>query len=99
MISFNYQAIIAHKDEFTNPNVRYYIGLGVTGYHTDILYSEESFCYRKKVESELKYLELKKKDKLTIDEKIKFYETVDHEKYSEVNKELMDEIIKMFNER
>ena len=99
VISFNYQAIIAHKNEFTNPNVRYYIGKGVRGYHTDILYSEEAFCYKKKIESELKYLELEKKEKLTDEEKIKVLSKVDHKKYSEINYELMDEIIKMFNER
>lgn len=99
VISYNYQAIIAHKDEFTNPNVRYYYGLGVNGYHTDILYSKESFLYRKEVDSGLKLLGFNKKRKLMDDEIKEYVDKVDHNKYSEVNKELMDEIIKMFNER
>lgn len=98
VISFNHQAIIAHKDEFINPNVKYYIGKGVRGYHTDILFSEQSFCYKKEVESEIKYLEAIKKDKLTDNEKIEALKNVDHNKYSEINEELMSQIIKLFNE-
>ena len=40
---------------------------------------------------------MQKKDKLSYQEKQEFNKTIDHNKYSEVNKELMDLIIKTFD--
>ena len=45
----------------------------------------------------LKRMEIEKGDTLSYEEKCEFYKTVDHRLYSEVNHELMDKILELFN--
>jgi hypothetical protein len=97
IIVFDKQAIIAKQKEIKNNNVKYYIGKGLQGTHNGIMFSNEAIIYQKEVSSELKLVEMKKGSKLTKEEISEFYKTVDHARYSEVNKELMDLIIKTFN--
>ncbi len=96
-ITFDTQSIYAYRKEITNPNVEFYIGKGLQGDHTNIWHSKESAIYQLEVESELKLLKANKGDDLTEQEKIDFYKTVDHELYSQVNFELMDKIVKLFD--
>ena len=93
------QRINSWIDEYLskNPNIKYYIGKGLHGEHTDIMLSNEAIVYKKEIASELKLLEMQKKRKLNENELIEFYSHVDHNRYSEINKELMDLIIKTFN--
>ena len=97
IITFNKQSIVSYQSKFTNNNIKYYIGKGFQGDHTDILYSTNAVAYRKEIESEIKLLEMKKGSKLSYEEKQMFYKNVDHYKYSEVNEELMKLIIDNFN--
>ena len=97
IITFNKQSIVSYQSKFTNNNIKYYIGKGFQGDHTDILYSTNAMAYRKEIESEIKLLEIKKGSKLSYEEKQMFYKNVDHYKYSEVNEELMKLIIDTFN--
>ncbi len=97
VVVYNKQSILAEKDKITNPNVKYYVKKGIESEHSAIWHSLESIIYQKKVASELNLLEFEKGSPLTDDEKAEFIKTVDHRLYSEVNYELMDEIIKMFN--
>lgn len=97
VIVFDKQSVIAHKEEFTNPNIKYYIGKGFQGEHSDILLSNEAIIYKREIASEIKLLEMQKKRKLTDEELIELYKNVDHNKYSKVNEELMSLIIKTFN--
>ena len=97
VIVFNKQAIIRKQSEFTNDKVRYYIGKGFQGDHVDIMHSNNAIIYRKEVASELKLLEMEKGKKLTHEELQEFYKKVDHQKYSEVNRELMDLIVETFD--
>lgn len=97
IIVFDKQAIIAKQKEIKNNNVKYYIGKGLQGTHNGIMFSNEAIIYQKEVSSELKLAEMKKGSKLTKEEISEFYKTVDHARYSEVNKDLMDLIIKTFN--
>ena len=96
IITFDGQSIISHYNEITNPNVKYYIGKGLHGDHTEILYSLNAINYRRSINSDLKLLELKKKDSLTDDEKREYYKTVDHNLYNEVNEELMQQVIALY---
>lgn len=61
------------------------------------MHSNNAIIYRKEVASELKLLELEKGKKLTHEELQEFYKKVDHQKYSEVNRELMDLIVETFD--
>ncbi len=97
VITFNGQSVTAKMDEITNPNVVYYIGKGLQGDHNNIWHSQASACYQLEVASELKLLEMQKGAPLTDEEKADFYKTVNHELYSEVNAELMEQIVKLFN--
>lgn len=97
VIVFDKQSVISHKKEFTNPNVKYYIGKGLQGEHTDIMFSNEAIIYKRQIESEVKLLEMEKQRKLKDEELIELYKSVDHNRYSEVNTELMDLIIDTFN--
>ena len=49
------------------------------------------------VESDLKLWEMRKGDKLTDEEKANYYATVNHALYSEVNGELMQQIVALFD--
>lgn len=95
-ILFEGQSVISHRNEITNPNVRYYVGKGVHGDHVNIWHSKDSACYQMEVASELKYLEITKGRTLSYEEKVEFYKTVNHELYSAVNEELMAQIVETF---
>ena len=97
VIAFDKQSIYAHKDRITNKNVEFYIGKGITGKHTSIWHSVDCLLYKEEVKSELKFLEMKKGDKLTYEEKQEFYRTIDRDLYNEINYELFFRILDMFN--
>ncbi len=99
VITYDGQSIMAHKKEITNPNVVYYEGLGLQGDHNNIWHSVRAAAYQKEVESGLKKLQMEKGDKLTNEEKAAYYAGVDHRLYSEVNKELFDKILEMFDKQ
>lgn len=91
-IPFDSLSLICHRDEITNPNVRYYFGTDLQGGHDTIWHSEEAILYKKEVEKKLKEL---KKD---YDAKVEYVKTVDHYKYSEINYTLFDQIIALFKD-
>lgn len=95
-ISFDGQSVIAHKDEITNPNVRYYITDGILGGHDSIWHSERAAKYKLQVEEQLK--KLADGGKPTEEQLAEFYAGVDNELYSEVNAELMNNIVTMFDQ-
>jgi alpha-beta hydrolase superfamily lysophospholipase len=97
IITYDAQSIVSHKDEITNPNVVYYTGYGTHGDHNNIWHSKESAIYQMEIAHRLKHLEFEKGDALSYEEKCEFYKTVDHRLYSEVNAELMDQILEIFN--
>ena len=97
VITYSEQSVIAHKDEITNKNVSYYVGKGLQGDHDNIWHSVEAAAYQSEVASGLKLLKKQKGDKMTREEIAAYYNTVDHAKYSAVNKELFEEIIKLFD--
>ncbi len=90
IISFGGQSVISHRDEITNPNVEYYIGVGDCGGHDSIWHSERSAKYREKVDKAAKEIDDSAK-------KAEFYKTVDNRLYSEINYELFDKIKAMFD--
>lgn len=96
VVTYDSQALIAHRNELTNPNVQYYIGRGSQGSHTGIWHSADALAYQEEVKNQLQLLETQKGEKLTEEEKADFYKTVDHARYSAVNQELMKKIVKMF---
>jgi pimeloyl-ACP methyl ester carboxylesterase len=97
VISFNHQSVISHKDEIRQKNVTYYVGEGAHSGHNTILHSERAVAYQKLVEKELKRLEKEYDRDLTKEEKTEFCNKVDHALYSEVNTEMMQAIVDMFN--
>ena len=96
-ITYDTQSIVSHKDEITNPNVVYYTGYGVHGDHNDIWHSKQSVLYRMEIADRLRHMEIEKGGALTYKERCEFYKTVDHRLYSEINYELMDKILELFN--
>lgn len=97
VISFNYQSVISHKNEIRKENVTYYIGTGPHAGHNTILHSPRAVAYQEKIEKDLKRLEDEYDRELTQEEQTKFCNGVDHVLYSEVNMEMMQEIVNMFN--
>jgi alpha-beta hydrolase superfamily lysophospholipase len=97
VISFQHQSVISHKDEIRQKNVTYYVGTDAHGGHNTILHSERAVAYQKQVEQELKQLKKECDRELTQAEKAAFCKRVDHALYSEVNTELMQAIVDMFN--
>lgn len=97
IITYDGQSVAAHRNEITNPNVKYYIGKGFLGGHDDIWHSLDSAAYRAEIKSELKLCSMNKGAALTDDEKREAYVSVDHRRYSAVNEELMDLIVDTFD--
>lgn len=97
VITYNGTSITAKKNEITNPNVIYYDGVGTFGDHNNIWHSQQSALYQEQIRKDILRLEQLKGKKLTYQEMVNYYKTVDHALYSEVNKELMDLILSTFN--
>ena len=97
VISFNHQSVISHKDEIRRKNVTYYVGTGTQAGHNTILHSERAVAYQKQVEKDLKRLKKEYDRELTPVERAAFCKQVDHALYSEVNGEMMQTIVNMFN--
>ena len=97
VISFKYQSVISHKDEIRKKNVTYYVGTGAHAGHNTILHSERAVAYQKQIEKELKQLKSQYDRELTQEEKATFCKGIDHALYSEVNTEMMQAIVGMFN--
>ena len=97
VISFYHQSVISHRDEIRKENVTYYVGTGAHAGHNTILHSERAVAYQKQVEKELKQLKKEYDRDLTPQEQAEFCKGVNHALYSEVNEELMQAILRMFN--
>ncbi len=97
VIAFDKQSILAFKNEITNPNVHYYIGKGINGKHTSILHSIDCLLYRQEVKSDMKLLEYKKGEKLSYEDKQEFYKTIDNYLYNDINYDLFNKILDLFN--
>ncbi len=97
IITYNKQSITSHKDKIKNPNVIYYDGIGLQAGHSSILLSKEAVSYQKQIDNALKLIQNQKGNKLTVAEQISFFDSVDHALFSQVNEQLMSEIVVMFN--
>lgn len=97
IISFKKQSIIAYQDRITNPNVIYYNGEALQSGHNSILYSNSAIQYQNEIAQKIIKMEARKQDKLSYEEKKLFNQSVNHYLYSEVNLELMNQIIQLFS--
>ncbi len=93
VIDFNLQSIVCHANEIRNPQVQYYIGEEEQSGHDSIWHSKNSVAYKKSVDKKIK--EIKKNG--TEEDLIKYCSTIDDELYSEINYELFNKILIMFN--
>ena len=64
--------------------------------HTNILYSHEAVSYQKEIKSQLKALKKEKGKAFNESDIISFFNNVDRVKYSEINHQLFDKILKIF---
>lgn len=97
VIGFNHQSVIAHKNEIRKKGVTYYVGTDSQSGHNTVLHSPRAVAYQDKVEKELKGLKKELDRDLTPEEWAEFCKGVDHTLYSEVNMEMMQAIVNMFN--
>lgn len=97
VIGFAHQSVISHRSEIRENNVTYYIGTDAHAGHNTILHSPRAVAYQEKVEKDLKQLKKKYDRELTQEELTEFCNNVDHALYSEINLEMMQEILDMFN--
>jgi len=91
IIKFNVHSIVSKIDMITNENIKIYIGRDYNAGHTNILYSKEAIDYQKEVDKKIKDFDDES------EELIKYIETVDHYKYSEINGELFSKILDFYN--
>lgn len=96
VINYFEQSVICHKDEIKNPNCIFYTTKGIFGDHTDIMLSLDAILYRKEVESDLNLYQHKLGRTLTDDDKREFYKTIDHERYSNVNEDVLGKILNLY---
>jgi len=97
VIGFNHQSVISHRNEIREKDVTYYVGTDTQAGHNTILHSLRAVAYQEKVEKELKRLKKEYDRDLTQEELTEFCNGVDHTLYSEVNMEMMQGILDMFN--
>ncbi len=97
VIGFDHQSVISHRDEIRKQNVLYYIGTDSQAGHNTILHSTRAVAYQEKVEKDLKRLKKEYGRELTQEEQTEFCNGVDHALYSEINMEMMQAILNMFN--
>ncbi|MBO7187785.1 MAG: alpha/beta fold hydrolase [Clostridia bacterium] len=97
IIDFNRQAVIAHRNKLRLENVFYYVGKDENAGHNTIMHSKEAVRYQKEIASKLAELKEQKGKSLSDDDLKEFCNNVNHSLYSEVNEELMYQIIDMFN--
>lgn len=97
VIGFNHQSVISHRDEIRKQNVTYYIGTDALAGHNTILHSPRAVAYQDKVEKDLKRLKKEYDRDLTKEEMSEFCNSIDHTLYSEINTEMMQEILSMFD--
>ena len=96
IISFEGQSVISHREEIREENVVYYVGTGTQSGHNTILHSKRAVEYQEKVENDLEKLKKEKNRELTQKELDDFCESVDHSLYSEVNSDLMDAVLRLY---
>ena len=97
VISFGGQSIISHMSELRQENVTYYVGTGCQSGHNTILHSPQAVAYQEQVKADLAQLKKQKDGNLSEAELEAFCSQVDHALYSQVNEELMHQIVVMFN--
>ncbi len=96
VIPYDTLAITAYLDEITNPNMSVYYADGWQGSHVGIWHSADAMEYASWVDSALERMEKAKGEELTYQEKVDFYKTVDHRRYSAVNEELFALVFETF---
>lgn len=89
VISLGKQSVIAHKHEIKNKHVSYYLGTGYSDGHDSVWHSSRAAEYKEEIDAQAK--------KLKKDEKVAFFEKIDHARYSEVNEELFEQILTAFD--
>ena len=97
IINYDLQSIICHREEITNERAEYYVGTELHSGHDTIWLSDRAAVYREQVKESLADLEEKKGEKLSYEEKVDFFKNVDDRLYSEINYELFDRIVSMFD--
>ncbi|MCH5351734.1 MAG: alpha/beta fold hydrolase [Clostridiales bacterium] len=95
IIDVGLQSICSHKYELRSDNVEYYYTSGVQGGHDTVWHSVASAEYQAELEKTIKAV--KKNKSMSYDEKVAYFNTIDHRLYSEVNGELFDKIVAMFD--
>lgn len=95
VINIALQAIYGHKNEIRRNGVEYYCATGAQSGHDTVWHSEASARYRSELEAEIK--SVKKSKTMTYEEKAAFFNGIDHRLYSEVNAELFEKIVTMFD--
>ena len=90
-IDYNSQSLMSHKDEYKNPNVKFYYGFDSQSGHDSIWHSIESNEYQKEVNEHLRQMK-----RASDNEKREYIKTVNHYLYSEINYSLFDEIISLY---
>lgn len=95
IIDKNLQSICSHKKELRKDNVFYYDATGIQGGHDTLWHSVQAAEYQKRLEPEIKLV--KKNKSMSYEDKVAFFNGIDHRLYSEVNLDLLDRIATIFD--
>ena len=96
VINYYEQSVFAHKDEIKNPNCIFYPMKGIFGDHNDIMLSLDAILYRKEVESDLNIYIHEHGGIDSDDLRREFYKTINHERYSNPNEDVLAKILSMY---
>lgn len=88
-------SVIGQKYRIRSERVYYYVGKDELSGHDSIWHSADAINYQKQVKAE--YKEINSEHEMSEQEQKAFYEKVDHERYSAVNKDLFLMIVDLFD--
>lgn len=98
VISYNHASIISHRDEITNPYVKYMVceKAGRSG-HNNLFLSQTAVTYSLKLEEQCKALKEQYGGEVPDDVKREFYDSIEREYYNMLDDEFMQEVVDFFH--
>ena len=96
-ISYDAQSLISRRGEITNKKVVFLTYDGVIGTHSGILRSERAELYRKSVDEQIAQIKNQYGKSQAYDKIRRVVADTDHALYSEINYDLLDKTVKMFD--
>ena len=96
IISHGRISVFANQEKITNPNANFMSVQGICGGHSSLWHSEKAVEYKEKVDREYNLAKKAMGRRLNYDKKVKYFSSVNHNLYSQPNRNLVQKIASVF---